>query len=55
MLKDWVIFTICIAIIVALAMFSYHTTGTRRSKCNALGGVYIEYQCFKTELIRMED
>jgi len=41
--------------LIVLVIFSIFYTDKRISKCNALGGVYINAQCYKAELINLDN
>ena len=41
--------------LIGLVIISLFYTDKRMSKCNDLGGVYINTQCYKAELINLDN
>lgn len=54
MRNELIIPIILALVLLALIIFSHEYFKNQRIACNKLGGVYIESQCFKAELIKFK-
>ena len=50
-MEKWL--TVLVIILVILWTIAVIYVSSNQDKCNVLGGVYIEGQCFKVELIKI--
>jgi uncharacterized membrane protein len=50
-MEKWLTVIVVVLVIIWVSAVIY--VSNNQDKCNALGGVYVEGQCFKAELIKI--